>query len=74
MTPADLVLPVRSSDIPEADAEGYVLQLERSLKLSHEVARETLKSNQATMKRDYDLKIHRRSYSGGGCSVCAEYG
>ncbi len=65
VTPADLVLPVRSSDIPEADAEGYVLQLERSLKLSHEVARETLKSNQATMKRDYDLKIHRRSYSVG---------
>ena len=63
--PADLMYsigPTRNDT--EAD---YIAELEGAIHTAHEVARETLKSSQSRMKRDYDLKVHLHSYKIGDC-------
>ncbi|KAK3085317.1 hypothetical protein FSP39_001380 [Pinctada imbricata] len=61
--PADLIFPGPKKDT--ADLESFVGDLVQNLEQSHDVAREKLKTSQAHMKRDYDLRLNERSYPVG---------
>ena len=43
-------------------SEEYINTLEKGLKKTHEVARETLKVNLLKVKKDYDLKAFSHSF------------
>ncbi len=65
VAPADLVYPCQLGEISGGCSEGYVHDLECSLKLAHETARQTLKTTQTIMKKDHDLRLHCHSYKRG---------
>ena len=46
-------------------ADDYVIGLEKAIKRSHEIARKTLRTTQAKMKKDYDLKVLEKQYKVG---------
>ena len=62
--PVDLRFPGPDAEDSE-DHESYVNDLVSHIQEAHEIAREKLKSGQAIMKRDYDLKVHEHTYSVG---------
>ena len=62
--PVDLVFPgPREPD--DRDIDEFVLDLIEQIQSVHEIARTNLKSTQATMKRDHDLKTFTRAYKVG---------
>ncbi|VDI39650.1 Hypothetical predicted protein [Mytilus galloprovincialis] len=62
--PADLMF--GKTDEPQyTGTEEYIIGLEKSLKSAHEIARNTLKTSQAKMKKDYDLRVFERQYAAG---------
>jgi hypothetical protein len=62
--PLDIVFP--SKLLPEsADQETYISMLVENSKLASETAREKLQSTQVVMKRNYDLKVNKNSYTVG---------
>ena len=60
--PVDLLFPMK---ITEWSTDQHVAHLQKSLKKAHDTARKCLKTTQARMKRDYDLKIFSRVYDVG---------
>ena len=62
--PVDLMFPLPRPDAP-IDADNYLAELQRNIVIAHEIARDTLKTTQKFMKRDYDLKILENSYEVG---------
>lgn len=54
--PADLVFCPPNTD-ENINLDDYVTRLQESIRLSHEVARNVLKTSQAHAKRDYDVKL-----------------
>ena len=63
-SPVDLVFPP-SQDNEDNTATDYVARLKKSIQISHEIARNTLKTSQDLMKRNYDLRIHENQYKKG---------
>ena len=61
--PVDLVF--KSMSESDDDHEDYVRGLEHAITLAHDVARSKLKTTQAKMKKDYDLKILEKQYKVG---------
>ncbi|VDI17251.1 Hypothetical predicted protein [Mytilus galloprovincialis] len=62
--PADLMF--GKTDEPQyTGTEEYIISLEKALKSAHEIARNTLKTSQAKMKKDYDLRVLERQYAAG---------
>ena len=55
--PVDLLFPMK---ITKWSTDQHVAHLQESLKKAHDTARKCLKTTQARMKRDYDLKIFSR--------------
>ena len=62
--PVDIVFPQNESENSDS-ADDYVSKLRQALRTSHEIARDTLKTTQEIMKRDYDLKIFEKQYKPG---------
>ena len=63
--PSDLMFGLSAES---ADShEGYVRGLEDAITTAHQVARDTLKTTQERMKRDYDLRVNMYSYNIGDC-------
>lgn len=62
--PADLVFRPPNTD-ENINLDDYVTRLQESIRLSHEVARNVLKTSQAHAKRDYDVKLYTRAYKAG---------
>ena len=62
--PAQLVFGLDKSSLVGAggDVEGYLSVLETTMSEAHEVARNTLKTNQKHQKRDYDVRLHQHQY------------
>ena len=62
--PADLVFPFpqqpNTNTLPE-----YVSELEQTLKQTHKMAREVLKTTQKIMKKNYDLRVSAKKYKLG---------
>ncbi|XP_072176982.1 uncharacterized protein [Diadema setosum] len=50
---------------PPIDLGEYSMSLVDSMSKAHKAARETLRSTQRRMKRDYDVRSHRRQFSEG---------
>lgn len=62
--PADLMFS-SAQDKQQVDPESYVSQLGDTLRKTHEIARDTLKTSQRRMKRNYDLRVLERAYQEG---------
>lgn len=62
--PADLVFRPTNKD-EDKSIDDYVTRLQKSIRLSHEVARNVLKTSQAHAKRYYDVKLYTRAYTVG---------
>ena len=62
--PVDLVFP-HPSFSDQIDCDQYVAELSENIKLAHQTARNTLKTTQAIMKRNYDIKTLVHSYEEG---------
>ncbi|KAH3814962.1 hypothetical protein DPMN_143481 [Dreissena polymorpha] len=60
-TPAALVFP--SSKLAFNSSHDYVKQLEGAMQETHVLARSQLKQKLEVRKRDYDLKLHKKSYA-----------
>ena len=63
--PIDLVFPPISFGKTETDHDDYIAELSSQMTLAHKTARETLKTTQALMKRDYDIRTNMRSFKEG---------
>ena len=61
--PADLMFPPKQKD-PKG-VEEYVTDLAGLIRKAHEVARNSLKTSQKAMKRNYDLRVLQRTYREG---------
>lgn len=62
--PADLVFrPTNKNE--DKSIDDYFTRLQKSFRLSHEVARNALKTSQAHAKRDYDVKLYTGAYKVG---------
>ncbi|VDI71161.1 COMPASS component SPP1 [Mytilus galloprovincialis] len=62
--PVDLLYSVPGAKTDESQDE-YVMRLRDAITSAHEIARNTLKTTQNTMKRDYDVRILEREYKIG---------
>ncbi|VDH99607.1 Hypothetical predicted protein [Mytilus galloprovincialis] len=62
--PAELMFGT-TEDHKYTGTEEYIIGLEKAMKTSHEIARKTLKTTQARMKKDYDLRVLERQYAPG---------
>ena len=62
--PADLMFG-NPQDKTYEGQDAYVIGLEKAIRLSHDIARKTLKTVQAKMKKDYDLKVLEKQYQPG---------
>jgi hypothetical protein len=62
--PIDLVFPIRTEQHHD-DEDQYVADLMNSITIAHETARDTLKTTQSILKRDYDLKVLEHPYKVG---------
>ena len=62
--PWDLVFGAPSLQSPENPNE-YVVGLEKTIRKSHEIARNTLKTTQELMKKEYDVKVKVNEYEEG---------
>ena len=61
--PIDLLFPTpTSASDTTPDMSGYVAELVTQSQLAHETARANLKTTQATMKRNYDLRTNEKAY------------
>lgn len=58
----DLVYPLTLERHSDKDLDQYLAELIKNICLAHETARDTLKTTQSIMKRDYDLKILEKAY------------
>ena len=64
--PIDLLFPTpTSASDTTPDMSGYVAELVIQSQLAHETARANLKTTQATMKRNYDLRTVEKAYKKG---------
>ena len=64
--PIDLLFPTpTSASDTTPDMSGYVAELVTQSQLAHETARANLKTTQATMKRNYDLRTVEKAYKKG---------
>ena len=64
-TPADLMFPRHKEQYSSPDE--YVAQLMSSMGKAHDTARAVLKTTSNRMKRNYDLRILKRTYEVGDC-------
>ncbi|VDI27661.1 Hypothetical predicted protein [Mytilus galloprovincialis] len=62
--PAELMFGT-TEDHKYTGTEEYIIGLEKAMKTSHEIAWKTLKTTQARMKKDYDLRVLERQYAPG---------
>ena len=62
--PIDLVFPI-PGDQSDESLDDFVAKLVANIQLAHETARETLKTTQAVMKKDYDIRTYERAYQVG---------
>ena len=62
--PVDLMFPCQEVQ-NDYNIEQYLLDFIEKMESVHNIARANLKSTQALMKRDYDLKTFARSYQAG---------
>ena len=62
-TAAHIMFPFPKQDY--ADFEAYISSLVKSLQLTHNLAREKLKTSLKRMKKHYDLKVLERNYEVG---------
>ena len=62
--PADLIFPLPSS-ATSGSKDEYVSKLSQALLQAHETARTKLCATQERMKRDYDVRVHRRKFQEG---------
>lgn len=63
-SPVDLVFPTVQEN-EDNTATDYVARLKKSIQISHEIVRNTLKTTQYLMKRNYDLRIRENQYKKG---------
>lgn len=63
--PVDLVYPLTLERHSDKDLDQYLAELIRNICIAHETARDTLKTTQSIMKRNYDLKILEKAYRVG---------
>lgn len=63
--PVDVVLGTAEANLQKQSPASYVNQLRKILGEAHAKARDQLCASQAMQKRDYDLKLHPRSYEAG---------
>lgn len=63
--PVDLVYPLTLARHSDKDLDQYLAELIRNICIAHETARDTLKTTQSIMKRNYDLKILEKPYRVG---------
>lgn len=63
--PVDLVCPLTLERHSDKDLDQYLAELIKNICIAHETARDTLKTTQSIMKRDYDLKILEKAYKVG---------
>ncbi len=62
--PAELMFG-SSKEQSYSGTEEYVVGLEKAIKSAHEIARDTLKTSQLNMKRDYDVKAKENELNPG---------
>ena len=62
--PVDLVFPHPSQN-HQPDCDQYVAELSENITLAHQIARKTLQTTQAIMKRNYDVKTLVHTYNEG---------
>ncbi|KAK6181957.1 hypothetical protein SNE40_009733 [Patella caerulea] len=64
--PADLMFGSPTEE-QEPLPDPYLKNLKENIVKSHEIARKTLQTKQKRMKKDYDVKIWKKSYDIGDC-------